>query len=145
MVSGMPLALTQEDVLMLEDIFTARIQRMGEGNIFSLSVSSHLDCGGTNVGVPHPTTGRGGTPSQVQDGRGTPSQVQDGGSAIPGQDGVAPINKIWVPPTRNGCGYLPVSRMGVPPIITGWGTSYWDWMEVAALGLDGGTPPVGTG
>ena len=41
-------------------VVTVRIRRMGEGNIFSLSVSSHLDGG---RGLPHPAEG-GGYPSQ---------------------------------------------------------------------------------
>ena len=45
------------------DIITARIQRMGEGTVFSLFVSPHLWVGGG--GYPISGLGKGGTPSQV--------------------------------------------------------------------------------
>ena len=108
----------------------------GEGNIFTLCVSSHLDWGGGVTpsqvwtgGVPHSRSERGaGTPSQVWmrvgglpdprsgGGGGTPSQVWmvGGGGYSPGQD--------WM-------GYLP-HRSGwwgdTPPARTGWGTRLLD-------------------
>ena len=71
---------------LMYSIITARIRRMGEGNIFTLCVSPHLDQGGGAlrhprsgwVGYPIPGLG-GGTPSQVWM-EGTPSQVWVGGT-----------------------------------------------------------------
>ena len=74
------------------DIITARIRRMGEGTVFSLFVSSHLDgvgvpesgldgWGGSTParsgwwGVPRPGLDGGGYPSQVWMIGGNPSQV----------------------------------------------------------------------
>ena len=45
-------------------IFTARIRRMGEGTVFSLFVSPHLDGEGGGW-VSHPRSRWGGTPSWV--------------------------------------------------------------------------------
>ena len=45
---------------------------MGEGNIFSLCVSSHLGGGGLGGGYPFPGPGGGVPPSQVQVGRAGP-------------------------------------------------------------------------
>ena len=107
---------------------------MGEGSIFSLCVSSHLDRGGTpsaNRGV-YPFQGQdGGTLSQVQIG-GTLSQVQIGvphlrsrwGYPIPGLDGGYPIQDQdvgrypGVPPPHQGLDRgTPSLRLdGVPPI-----------------------------
>ena len=51
-----------EPIEMALCIFTTRIRRMGEGNIFTLCVSPHLDRGGiphhrSGQGVPHPRSG----------------------------------------------------------------------------------------
>ena len=54
----------------LESFITARVRRMGEGNIFSLCVSSHLDGGGG----PHPPTGWGWYPNPRSGWRGTPNR-----------------------------------------------------------------------
>ena len=79
-------------------LFSARIRRMGEGTVFSLFVSSHLDGGGRGYpipgldrgGLPHPRSGPGGVP-HPRSGLGeylipgldwggvTPSQVWTGG------------------------------------------------------------------
>ena len=74
--------------------FTARIRRMGRGNIFSLSVSSHL----------------GGYPIQLMGG-GTPFPGLDswqGGTPFPGLDGGVPHPADRGEP-------LPSSGWGVPP------------------------------
>ena len=55
-------------------LITARIRRMGEGNIFTLCVSPHLDWG-RGGGLPHTRSGWGGG--------GTPSQVCTGGGGYP--------------------------------------------------------------
>ena len=82
-------------------LITARIRRMGEGTVFSLSVHTSKMGGGYSVlpmGWRYPIPGQdwgypnsgprwGVPPSQVRR-RGTPSQVQDrGGTPISGQDG----------------------------------------------------------
>ena len=77
-------------------IVTDRIRRIGEGNIFTLCVSPHLN--------------RGGTPSQVWNG--------GIGYHIPGLDkGVPHPRSGWwgVPPSQDWIGYPP------PPTSTGWG------------------------
>ena len=61
-------------------LITARIRRMGEGTVFSLSVHTR---GG---GVPGPGQGRGGTHSKVQVG-GSQVQVQVGGYLVSGPGG----------------------------------------------------------
>ena len=63
----------------LVNVITARIRRMGEGNIFSLSTLAGMGGTPSQVWV-------GGTPSQVWVG-GYPSQVWTGGYPIPGLDG----------------------------------------------------------
>ena len=76
-------------ILCIQKVITARIRRMGEGNIFTLCVNPHLDGGGggvphpANRGVPHPADGggilswQGGMTSQVW--RGYPIQGLDWG------------------------------------------------------------------
>ena len=111
----MPLALTQEDFLV-----TACIQRMMEGNIFTLSLIS--------VGYPISGLDRGGTPSKVWT-RGYPIPGLDGGYPIPGLD-------QGVPHPRSGQrGYsIPGLDQGVPHPRSGWGGGY-------LILLMGGYPP----
>ena len=118
---------------------------MGEGTVFSLFVSSHLDGG-------YPIPGLGG---------GTPSQVWMGGYPIPGLDGGVPHPKSggtpgyptpvrcgwwrrylgYPQPGLDGGGYpgVPPSWLdGVPPpTMTGWGTPHHDWMGTPPPWLDG--------
>ena len=123
--------------------FTVRIRRMGDGNIFSLCVSSHLDGGG----YPHqvlmgstPILSDGGTPILPDLGPGqgdTPIQTWEEGTPIQTWEGGTPI-QTWemgtpirpgkgTPPSRPGKGYPhpdlgrgTPSRpgKGVPPIQT---------------------------
>ena len=90
---------------------------MGEGNIFSLCVSSHL-----YGGYPHPRSGRGsGGGGEVpkprsrceRGGGGNPSQFQMGGREeypIPGLD------RRGYPILLTGEGGIPKDWTGVPPI-----------------------------
>ena len=116
---------------------------MGEGNIFSLSVSSHLD--GRGGGIPCPVNGEEGSPSQVQDGGGvTPitgpgwgvppiSDPGQGGAPIPGLDGwgypiLGQVGGRGVPHPANRGIHHPTFLLiggGIP----GWGTPH--------QGLDG--------
>ena len=103
-------------------IFTARIRRMGEGTVFSLFVSSHLDGGGR---VPQPGLDGGGTPARSGwwGGGGTPAR-----SAWWGGRGT---------PARSGC-------WGGTPARSAWWGGYPGqvWMlggvGVPQPGLDGG-------
>ena len=119
--------------------FTARIQRMTEGNLFTLSTIAgggvpHLaDWGGgphpvLTEGYPHPSW-QGGTPSGWFGG-GTPSQVRKGEGGLPCQDWMGVIH-----PIGTGLGTPHSGLDGVPPC--------WDWMWVLPhphpLGLDGGS------
>ena len=100
--------------VLFTSIFTASIWRIGEGNIFNLCVSPHLDRGwwypipGPNGGggVPHPRSGQYPWYGQTAD---TPSQIwMVGGGSVPrGLD--------WVPP-HQGLDGVP------PPQRTGWST-----------------------
>ena len=118
-------------------LITVRIRRMGEGNIFSLCVSSHPR-------VVHPSADRGGTSSKVRMG-GKLFPGQDGGTPFPGHNGGTPSQvtmggtsfqvRMGVPLPRSGWGYLltwdldrgfshpnlgwgtPIDRMGVPRSI----------------------------
>ena len=113
---------------------------MGEGNIFTLCVSPHLERGGR--GVPHLRSGRGGgypipglaggegTPSQVwlggvphpRSGRGVPwPGLDDWGGGTWTQEGVPPPPDMgWGTPPKHGMGYPPTWD-GVPPDLR-WGT-----------------------
>ena len=79
--------------------FTARIRRMGEGTVFSLFVSSHLDPGGGGVPQPGLDVG-GGYPSQVWVVGGVPQPGLDGGGGVPqsgldGGEGGYP-SQVWM-------------------------------------------------
>ena len=98
---------------------------MGQGNIFTLCVSPHLDGGGR---VPLSQVRMGSTPFPGQDGgRGYPLPGQDGeGIPFLGQDGVTPPTGTgWFTPSLSGLD-------GGPPIKVGWG--------YPQSKLDGGTP-----
>ena len=100
-----------------ERIITARIRRMTEGHVFTLSTIA----------------GGGGTPSSPADrGERVPLSSPDRGRGS--SSGCQGGTTIW--PTRKG-GYPPSQDwMGVnPPVRTGWGP------PPPPLGLDGGTPP----
>ena len=56
-------------------VITARIRRMGEGNIFTLCVSPHLNWRFGGGRLLHPANEGGGTPCQVWTGGGIPFQV----------------------------------------------------------------------
>ena len=95
--------------LIQTSFFTARIRRMGGGTVFSLFVSSQLDGGG----------GRG-LPCLAKWGELVPpSQVRTGGYPISGRNGRHPILLMGAggPHPLSEWGYLPVSRMWVPPPI----------------------------
>ena len=105
---------------------TTHIQRMGEGNIFSLCVSSYLNWGEYPSQVQ-----TGGAQSQVQT-RVTLSQVWMGGTRSCWWGGILQ-SQVWM-------GGYPIQDQdrGVP-----WGTSpIKDWMgSPGHPGLDGVTPP----
>ena len=111
-------------------IITARIRRMGEGNVFTLCVSPHLDWGG---GVPiRILKGVGGSPSQVWRG-GTLSQVWlvgvPCGTPLPRTGwGTSPTSQDWM-------GYPRPGLDGVPPWPGLDGICHWP-------GLDGVPPPL---
>ena len=100
-------------------IFTARIQRMGEGTVFSLFVSLHLDGGGgypisgLDRGYPIPAPGRG-VPHPADRGYPrsrwgvTPSQVWMRGYPIPGPGRGYPIQLMGVFHPRSGLGGYPI-------------------------------------
>ena len=97
---------------------------MGEGNIFSLCVSSHLE-GGTYL------PGRGVPPSQVWTGGYLPSEAGGGvptfwvgGTPFPGLDGAVPT---LVGGTYLGRGYL--LGQGVPTLAGG----YLPWQGIPTL------------
>ena len=88
-----------------EIVITARIQRMGEGTVFSLFVSPHLDGGG-----PHPRSGH--TPFQVQMGGGEYSLRSGWGvPPCPGLDGVhpPPSGQISIASTCYAAGGVPLA------------------------------------
>ena len=85
-----------------KEVFTARIRRMREGNIFSLFVSSHLDRGGGG----YPIQLRGVPPSQVWTRGGLPHPADRGGTPFPGLG--------RVPHPADGGGYPP-GRVNPPP------------------------------
>ena len=98
MTEGLPL------ILFL--IFTDRIRRMREGNVFSLSTP-----GG---GVPGQVqTGGGGTPARSR-WRGVPYPALDGGVPQPGPDGGVPLDGV-PPPARSRRGGNPHQGWGCPP------------------------------
>ena len=119
-------------------IFTARIRRMGEGNIFTLCVSSHFD--GEEGWYPHPRS----------------AQVQDGGYFhLRSRMAVPPLRIGGTPSQFRTRGMPHQDWMGYPPLGLNEGTPHqewmdipsphWDWMEythqdrmsVPPLGLDG--------
>ena len=116
-------------------IFTARIRRIGKGNIFTLCVSPHLDWKGGGAlsfqpgGILHPRSGQWGTPSQAWMGGGYVIRGQDGG-----YPGVSPWTG-WDPPSRTRWGYPP--SLSRPPI------PIQDWMGYPPSHPDlrWGTPP----
>ena len=150
----------------VEHVITARIRRMREGTVFSLSV--HTSIGG---GVPHPRSGRGGYPIPGQDRgllhtrsewRGYPILLMGGeGIPISGLDLGVPHPADGGYPSKIRTGGYPILLTGgtpsnirtggfpgVPPIETGWGTlgyPHLDWMGYLHLGLDGVPPSAGWG
>ena len=138
---------------------------MGEGNIFTLCVSPHLDWG--EGGLPNPMSGQGRTPSQVWTGGGGPLHPRSGwGYPIPGLDregtpsssgwGVYPIQS-WpggVPHPRSEQGVLhPVLARGAPVLARGFSPSSpgqegvlhprSGWGGTPHPGLDGLTSTLG--
>ena len=128
-------------------IFTARIRRIGEGNIFSLCVSSHLHEGGG--GYNHPVDGggegttiqlMGGTTIQLMGatpfsgpGRGVPtSQVQPGGYPFPGPAGGG--GQYQVRSQDGGWGGYPSGQ------IPGWGVGWVPPYQGQILECGGNTP-----
>ena len=120
----------------INQIFTARIRRMGEGNIFTLCVNPHFDLEGGG-GVPHPRSGLGGW-YQIPglDRGGTPSQVWPGG--VP-----HPRSGLWgVPLSRTGWGTPPSGLDGVT-LSARTGYPPKDWTGYPPLGQDWmGYPPL---
>ena len=104
---------------------TPRIRRMGEGNIFSLCVSSHLDRVGG--GVPHPRFGQGMYPIPGVDEGGGVSYPRSGlvGVPIPGLDSGVPHSRTgWGAPLPGLDGVLPLARTGLNRTElnrSGWG------------------------
>ena len=120
-------------------IITARIQRMREGNIFSLCVSSHLQGGGylhLPIGGTLSGPDRRGTPI-FPDGGGGNSILPDWGIPIQTWEGVAFPSRpgMGVPPVQTWKGGTP-SRLwqGVPPSRPGKG------IPLPHPDLEGGTP-----
>ena len=112
------------NVYLLGKVITTRIQRMGEGNIFSLFtvVGGGYPCQVWMVGgYPVAGLGWGGTPSQV---RGVPRPGLDGGGYL----GYPPVRSGWwgYPPGQvwivGGYPWYPSTTR------TGWGTPHQDWM-----------------
>ena len=111
----------------VNSIITARMQRMGEGNIFTLCVSPHLDWGG-------------GTPSQVWTG---------GGYLIPGLDREVPHHRsgLGFPIPGLGkrgtpCQVWTGSTPGYPPARSGWwGVPRVSPSQVWMVGGYPGVPP----
>ena len=119
---------------------TARIRRMGEGNIFTLCVSPHLDGGG---GVPHPRSAWGGV-SHPRSGWGYPIPGLDGGGypPWPGLDGITPSPQ----PGLDGVVSHPRSGRGDTHPRSGWWRYPQDWMGYPPLARTGwGHPPPMTG
>ena len=108
---------------------------MGEDNIFSLCLSSHLD-GGTPCQV-----WIGGYPSTGLYGGGTPSQIQMGGPHLRSRQGVYPIQdpaggtSSHPIPGLDG-GYHILLTGGYPHSRSGWGYPGTRW-DTPHPGLDG--------
>ena len=126
-------------------IITARIRRMGEGNIFSLFTLAGR--GGTpsqtwdgvpcprSGGVPHPRSGWGGYPVPGLGGRYPAPGLGWGGYPVPGLGWGVPcpksglggtLSQVWVgevPCPKSGLGGTPsqVWLGGVPHPRSGWG------------------------
>ena len=115
-------------------LFTARIRRMGEGNIFTLCVSPHPE------EYPHQVL-MGGTP--ILPTRGYPILTDRGYPILPNRD--TPCFPTGGTPSFLAGGYPILLDKGIP-IRTGWGTSnpHQDWIgrvpPTIPPGLDGGTP-----
>ena len=142
------LFLTYPDIsIIFVHIITARFRRMGEGTVFSLFVSSHLDGGSTPArsgwwgGVPRPGLDGGGYPGQVWmvggtlarsgwwgvpqqglDGWGVPWTGLDGGRVPqPGLDGGGYPNQVcMVGGTLARSGWSGLPREPPPPARSGW-------------------------
>ena len=101
-------------------IFTDRVRSTRGGNIFSLSVSSHLGRGGGGYPIPGPGGGEYPIPGL---GGGTPTQVQAGGYPIPGPGGGVPHPRSRGHPPGRG-----TPQQGAPPGVhppcrgPAWGT-----------------------
>ena len=127
----------------------------GEGNIFTLCVSPHLD-GGGGGGYPILLTGGGGGGTSIpgQDrgrgtsisgpgwGGGTPSQVQDGGgNPISGPDGGYPHLRSRMGVLHLRTGGTPSQDRGYPIPGQDRGYPHWDWMGYPPLWDWIGVPP----
>ena len=97
-------------------IFTARIRRMVEGTVFSLSVPTSTGgyliwLMGGGYPIPGPDGWGGGYPIPGPDGAVNPILLI-GGNLIPGIHGGTPIlltgSTPWYPPSRTGWGIPPV-------------------------------------
>ena len=108
-------------------IFTARIRRMREGNIFSLITLAGRGGGvpypRSRWEVPHPRSGRGGGYPILLTRGVSHLRSGQGGYPIPGLDGGG-IPFCWQGGTTSKI------RMGVPwvPPSAEWGTPIQDWM-----------------
>ena len=132
-------------------LFTARILRIGEGNIFSLCVSSHLDRG-RQGGPTFPFHCRGGPEvggGTTFPGGGLPTFSGRGVPTFPGGGGL-PTRWSGYLPSQAGGTYLPRWGGGyyLPmPTFSGGGSQFrrvptfpWGFLPSQA----GGLPPTGT-
>ena len=129
---------------------------MGEGTVFSLFVSPHLDGGGYPsqvwmVGRGYPSqVWMGGYPGQVLMVRGTPARSGWWGVPQPGLDsgrdgGGVPLNQVWMVGGTWGTPQPGLDGGGVPwvpPTMTGWGTPYHEWIWYPPTMSGWGTPPT---
>ena len=99
--------------LRINFIFTARIRRMGKGNVFTGV------CPFTGEGVPHPWSGV----PQSWPCTGTPSKVRMGYLPARSGWGTCPAMSGWGTPLVRSMGYpLFRSGWGAPLVRSGWGT-----------------------
>ena len=134
-------------------IITARIRRMEEGTVFSLSVHTSMGGGprsrsrlggvpGQGGGVPGP--GQGGEGSQVQVGGGSQVQVKLGGVPGPGQGGGGPRSRSEGYPVLVWGGYLVSGPGGYPVLVKGkiFDTRFgWNHVQTRGKIFCQGTPP----
>ena len=120
--------VTPLDPSMIQWVFTARIRRMTEGNVFTLSTIwggggvPHLRSG--CKGVPHPRSGWGGTPHPRSGQGGTPSQVWIGNTHPTNGEYPYPRSGQGVAHPKSGRGVPHPADIGVPPQDQDWGVPW---------------------